>query len=408
MPIAASGAVSLSDFRAEYVGGSSAISLGDLYRGGSHIRAKAGNNTATNLAASVPTSGTINFADFHGTAKAFRKTYSSGATNQNASTIFGSDFGVNYPKEIVINSGVELGATTTSEEALQINSAGAGLITITNNGTLSGAGGSAGGGAGGDAFEATTACILINNGTIRSGGGGGGAGGTGGGGQFTTTSTGTRSISVSSPNYAFKQYAWSGQTNVNFSVRVSGSGGLATLSTFPGGISASRSFSGGAGSNSGSGTFSHGGVAFQRAFNSMVNYGSVTFNISGSNGGSNIKVYNDGGGSWTLTSNTSTFTSSSTTNTNGGAGGAGGRGQGYNHGSQNGSGGSGGGTNAGTGGTGGNGGGYGAAGATGNTGANGNRTNGSGGSGGGAAGKYIRGISNVTFTNNGTVQGGTA
>ena len=106
--------------------------------------------------------------------------------------------------------------------------------------------------------------------------------------------------------------------------------------------------------------------------------------------------------------NNSYLNVTNTTYTSGGGGGAGGRGQGYNHGSQNGSGGSAGGTNAGSGGTGGSGGGYGASGATGNTGANGNHTNGSGGSGGGAAGKYIRGLSNVTFTNNGTVQGGTA
>jgi len=73
-----------------------------------------------------------------------------------------------------------------------------------------------------------------------------------------------------------------------------------------------------------------------------------------------------------------------------------------------GSGGSGGGTNAGTGGTGGTGGTYGNSGGTGATGANGNRTNGVGGSGGGASGKYIRGISFVTYTNNGSNLGGTA
>ena len=172
MAIAASGAVSLADFRTEFVGGSSAISLGDLYRGGSNIRSLAANNTATNLAASVPTSGTIDFADFYSTAKGFRKTYTSGATNQDASSIFGSDYGVDYPKEIVINSGVELGATSTSQEALQIDSGLSGGLTITNNGTISGAGGAAGS-AGGDAFQADVACTLINNGAIRAGGGGG-------------------------------------------------------------------------------------------------------------------------------------------------------------------------------------------------------------------------------------------
>ena len=193
MAIAASGAISLDDFRTEFVGGSAAISIDDLYRGGSNIRSLAANNTATNLAASVPTSGTIEFADFYSTAKGFRKTYSSGATNQDASAIFGDDYGVDYPKEIVINSGVELGATSTSQEALQIDSGLSGTLTITNNGTLSGAGGAAGSD-GGDAFQADVACILINNGTIRAGGGGGGTGGNGGtggtGGQGSYSTSG--------------------------------------------------------------------------------------------------------------------------------------------------------------------------------------------------------------------------
>ena len=193
MAIAATGAVSMSDLRTEFVGGSAAISFSDLYRGGSNIRANAANNSSTNLAASVPTSGAINYTDFRSTAKGFRKTYTATATNQNASSVFGDDYSVNYPKEIVINSGVELGATGTGEEALQIDSGLSGTMTITNNGTLSGAGGSANGGAGGDAFEANVACTLINNGTIRAGGGGGGQGGSGGGGgnggQGRTSST---------------------------------------------------------------------------------------------------------------------------------------------------------------------------------------------------------------------------
>ncbi len=178
MAIAATGAVSFADLRSEFVGGSSAISFSDLYRGGSNIRAKAANNTGVNLAASVPTSGTINMANFRSQAKGFRFTFSATATNQNASALFGSDYGVNYPKEIVIDSGVELGATSTSEEALEIDSGGAGTITVTNNGTLTGAGGAAGAD-GGDAFEAAVTCIFVNNGTVRAGGGGGGAGGNG-------------------------------------------------------------------------------------------------------------------------------------------------------------------------------------------------------------------------------------
>ena len=183
MAIPSSGAVSFSDLRTEFVGGSAAISFSSLYRGGSNIRIKASNNNGVNLAASVPTSGTITLDNFRGTAKAFRYTYTSGATNQDASNLFGDDYAVNYPKEIVINAGVELGATTVTQQALQINSGASGGITVTNNGIISGAGAAFLGSVGGDAFEANTPCTLINNGTIRSGGG---TGGSGGGGSYTT------------------------------------------------------------------------------------------------------------------------------------------------------------------------------------------------------------------------------
>lgn len=411
MAIAASGAVSLADFRTEFVGGSSAISLGDLYRGGSHIRAKAGNNTSTNLAASVPTSGTIDFNDFYSTAKGFRKTYTSGATNQDASSVFGSDYGVNYPKEIVINSGVELGATSTGQEALQINSGLSGSMTVTNNGTISGAGGSANGGSGGDAFEANASCTLINNGTIRAGGGGGGSGGSGGsggtGGQGQTSSTGWGNQEG--------PYGWQGYAGASA----------------PGGNPKSYYLLYNGNANSWSWVWRPGGgyTAFATGLSTYKYYGAHRYTYHGMWANSwpsqyyyisrmsqvtNYTYYNGGSGG------------------GGGGGGNGGVGQGYNqvrgggHGGSGGSSGSSGGTNAGsggnggTGGTGGDGGLFGAAGSTGNTGAtgntggNGNYTNGSGGSGGssgsggGAAGKYLRGSSNVTFTNNGTVQGGTA
>ena len=402
MAIAASGAVSLSDFRSEFVGGSSAISLGDLYRGGSHIRAKAGNNTATNLAANVPTSGAIDFADFYSQAKGFRKTYSSGATNQDASAVFGDDYSVNYAKEIVINSGVELGATSTSQEALQIDSGLSGGLTITNNGTLSGAGGAANGGAGGDAFQADVACTLVNNGTIRAGGGGGGqgggggTGGTGGQGQTSSTAPGSWSgyqSSLYNPQYGVhwaSGYGWSWYWGNN-----------SVLSTTSGT------------------SMNHGGYNYERQSGASYHYiGNITVHVYPSRrrqASVTSYTYHNGGAGGA-----------------GGGGGNGGVGQGYGQSAgsgasgSGGSGGAGGGTNAGsggtggTGGTGGNGGGFGASGSsgatgsTGNTGNNGNHTNGSGGSGGsggssgGAAGKYIRGLSNVSFTNNGTVQGGTA
>ena len=294
----------------------------NLYRGGSNIRANAGNNSSTNLAASVPTSGAINYTNFRSTAKGFRKTYTATATDQDASSIFGDDYGVDYPKEIVINSGVELGATSTSQEALQIDSGLSGTMTITNNGTLSGAGGSANGGAGGDAFEADVACTLINNGTIRAGGGGGGQGGSGGtggtGGQGSTTSTTWSSYSqLGNPTsqswleiYGSTHYLYNG-------------GNFAT-------VSGSRSQ-----------VVNHGGYRYKAgSFHSSPGDYQYYFKLLRSTPTTNTSYHSGGSGG------------------SGGAGGAGGRGQGYNHGSQNGSSGSGGsggsagGTNAGAGGTG--------------------------------------------------------
>ena len=357
MAIAASGAVSFSDLRTEY-SATGAVSFSDFYRGAASgfVRALAANNTATNLSAGVPASGTINFTNFRSQARGFRFTFTSGATNQSGSGLFGTDWGVDYPKDIIINSGVTLGGTSSSQEALEISTGGLGTITITNNGSLIGAGGAANGGAGGDAFEAFVACTLVNNGSIIAGGGGGGRGGnggTGGGGRYTTSST-----AGSSTLY----------------LQASSSGCSYTCPSSYGGYSyVSRTL---------------------QCLSMMDQY--------------TLKCY--GRRVTTSTVNTS--------GGGGGGGGNGGRGAGYNQTVANGSGGGGGangGTNAGrggNGGTGGNGGGFGAngsGGSNGSNGNNGNRTNGSGGAGGaggGAAGKSIRGISFATLTNNGTITGG--
>ena len=356
MPIASTGPVTFTSLRTEFIGGSAAINFSDLYSGGgnSYIRTPAANNTATSLSPNVPTSGAIAVSNFRGASKGFRFTFTSNATNQDASAIFGDDYGVDYPKEIVIDSGVELGGTSASEEALQINSGGLGTIKIINNGTLTGAGGAANGGAGGDAFEANVACIFINNGSIRSGGGGGargGNGGNGGGGRYTTTA--------------------SNATYITFA----NSGSPCSVSMF-----------GGIGSNYVNKYVTQSNCCMGEGYRCQL-YGRLQSTVNTSGGG-------------------------------GGAGGNGGRGAGYNQTVANGSGGAGGangGTNAGaggTGGTGGNGGGFGADGSGGTNGSggnNGNRTNGSGGgsaTSAGAAGKSIRGISSVTLTNNGTIIGG--
>lgn len=372
MAIAATGAVSFSDLRTEY-SATGAVSFSDFYRGAAsnYVRDNAANNTATNLSANVPTSGAINFANFRSQARGFRFTFTTTATNQDASTLFGTDWGVNYPKDIVINSGVTIGATSSSNEALEISTGGLGDITITNNGTIIGAGGSAGG-AGGDAFEAFVACTFVNNGNIYAGGGGGGnggRGGTGGGGRYNSTQVQYHGPYSGYPNSRYYNQTCNAYNsaefyyyNLNQGKHHCGNNCSWTVSGW--------TYSSGAGN----------GCGKKRLKRSRT----VTTNTNGGGGGN---------------------------------GGAGGVGAGYNQSAAagaSGANGANGGTNAGrggTGGTGGTGGGYGASGSSGSNGAkgnNGNRTNGANGAGGGAGGaggKSIRGVSYVTLTNNGTITG---
>ena len=205
MAIPSSGqSLSFSALRTEFIGsGSQApLGLGDLYRGGSNILKKAGDNQATNDAAAIATSGALDVSDFYDQGKGFTFTYTtaglggSSATDQNASTLFGDDYDVNYPKNIVIPSDITLGTNNTAEFALEIDSGAAGTITVTNNGVIMGAGGAGGsagsagsggaggdgaaGSAGGDAIKVASDCTIINNGSIHAGGGGGSGGGGGG------------------------------------------------------------------------------------------------------------------------------------------------------------------------------------------------------------------------------------
>lgn len=137
MTIQASGAISFADLRTEYnTGSNTAISMADYYRGGSLVRSLAGNSNATNRSANVPTSGAFSLSSFYSQEKAFEKVFSANATDQNASTIFGSDYTVNYPKRIVVNSGVTVSGSTGTD-ALQYPSGATGTLTITNNGTIS-------------------------------------------------------------------------------------------------------------------------------------------------------------------------------------------------------------------------------------------------------------------------------
>ena len=466
----ASGAISLQDIEEQYNPGSNLPSRGlnEFYLGGSLVRANAGNNSSTNMSAGVPTSGAISFNDFYSKERAFRKTFSDGNTNQSADTIFGDDFEVDYPKQLVVGSGDTIGSTSTSNAALTIESNGVGSITVTNEGSIEGAGGAAGA-AGGNALEVagSVAVTLVNNGTIKAGGGGGGAGGTGGKGVYTANATfsnlvdegggGTSSPQSNSPSW-FITYGQSGNDldgrGVVADRQWGGIGGQ-----FSRGINPSQfdiNSLGGAGTGLSGNCANRGPIYFSAQTNTTGVYtvsASISSQYGSGYGTPQISVSTSTSSSGTLVSNSGTagITASTTTyftvfgttahqgttapnfyynslsgsvsgtclaTQAGGSGGSGGAGQGYNQSAASGSSGGSGSNNSGAGGTGGTGGAFGTAGSTGSTGSNGSGssvsfpatapTNGSSGSSGGASGKSIQGVSNVTSSGSGSLTGGTA
>ena len=454
----ASGAISFQDIEEQYNPGSNLPSraLTEFYLGGSLVRANAGNNSSTNMSAGVPASGVISFNDFYSKERAFKKTYSSTATNQSADSVFGDDFEVDYPKQIVVNGSVTVGSTSTSNPALKIESNGVGSITITNSGSIEGAGGAAGA-SGGDALEVagSVAVTLVNNGTIKAGGGGGGNGGAGGAGSASSTAT-TSNVTDKTGNkpsfvpYAvdtqFADRAWTGLGSGQFGLNSNSSRIRSSISdmgpvwyTFQVNTSAEYTIS--ASIND---PFPEDGQTGHRG-TPKVDISTAENTASQGQGGA---LYGSGL-SWSdkapLAASTTYYWcnytvgpyGSSTPNgnffyntmvsqinmsvnipTTGGSAGAGGVGQGYNQSAGGaGSGGSGG-TNAGSGGNGGAGGAFGAAGSSGSGGGNGSGTtisypssaptSGSSGSSGGASGKSIQGVSNVTSSGSGSLTGGTA
>lgn len=365
MAIAASGAVSFSDLRTEYVGGSSAISYSDLYRGGSNIKAKEGDNPATNLAASVPASGTIDIGDFHGTAKGFKATISSSTTNVDIDTLFGGDYDTDYPKVVDINSAVVIGGS--GDDAIDIPSGLANTLTINNAGTVVGSGGTSAGQAGGNAINnaASTTVTINNTGQISGGGGAGANGSQGGNGSYSQT------LGPYATPITTYTYAWYATQYGSLVVRWAGST-VANQVSYPS-----------------SQTYSTGGYTYSR--------GSYYTGFECGNDNTCYIYY------VSRTGNTSTT---------GGSGGSFGLGAGFRSGAYeasatNGTSGSSGGTNAGSGSAGSNGAALGQAASNSSAGSNGNSTNGAAGQSGGAAGACVAGNS-VTMNNTSTIHGSVA
>lgn len=357
MAVKSSGALSFSEIAAEF-GDSKPHKLSEFYRGGSLVPDASANSA-------IATSGAITFNAFYGAVNEIIKTVTATTTNIDAATLFGSNWGANVPKRLVINSGVTVGSTSVGAYALHCGTGMGGTLIIDNYGSIQGAGGAANSGGGGHAIRAASSGISINNqGSIYAGGGGGGKGGTGGtGGQgyYTTTTTEGPYYSQNYPAYFWKEDS------------VGSVSGLMWNSSYV--------------NNDGSYTRGAFVTSSTNAYGQTENYYKISKTTSTTH-------YTDGGA--------------------GGAGGSGGRGQGYGQsytGGSAGSAGAYGGTNAGRGGTGGSGGtggdwgNSGAGGGTGATGQNGNYTNGSAGSSGQGAGQpgyYVYGNGNVTWINNGS------
>jgi hypothetical protein len=180
MALQASGAISLANIQTEF-GGSNPISLSEYYRNGAYVGGGAPN---------VPTSGTIDFADFYGAQAAIILTISSNASNQNILTLAtaaGYTAGTDTTPIIVnINSGVTVSGSGTYALRTGVLNASSSL-TINISGSVDGFFGANGGvpagsgAAGGDALywetSGTSVVNVLSGGSLRGGGGGGGGGG---------------------------------------------------------------------------------------------------------------------------------------------------------------------------------------------------------------------------------------
>jgi len=456
MALTGSGTISASDIRAEFVGGSSAVDISSYFRGANtNVKANAANNTATNLAAGIPTSGAISFSDFYSQAKGWRKTFSSNSTQQSGTSIFGDDYAVDYPKQVVVNSSVNLYSTASGTPALEFPSGGAGSITVTNSGNIYGQGGSAGQD-GGTAIKADVAITVVNNSSsnIKGGGGGGGNGGAGGVGSASTAAQISSVVDKVGDKPDFVPYsvltqfgprAWSGIGSGEWGLNVQqGTSASSSISnrgpmwySFQVNTAAEYSLSssisdpfpedgqtghrgtpvvnistaedtksqGQGGADYGSG-LSWSGVKANLAANTTYYFCNYTQGPYGSSTPDGNFFYNNMNSSLSLAVNVPST---------GGSAGAGGVGQGFAQSAASGSSGGSGGSNAGSGGAGGAGGALGANGTAGSAGSNGSGTtisypstaptNGAAGSSAGSAGYYILGQSNVSLTNNGTVAG---
>jgi len=185
-----SGAISLGDVQTEF-GGSNPVSMNEYYRDASYTNHDGVGVSVLN--SSVPTSGTIDMADFRGGIGSYIVTISSSTTNFNLRNYLVNTLGWNESAAVaihlVINSGVVVSSTVYTTPAITCNLTSGSLLSILNNGSIIGKGGvggtggspggnGGGGSAGGHAISLQNIGqgVLITNNNVLVGGGGGGGG----------------------------------------------------------------------------------------------------------------------------------------------------------------------------------------------------------------------------------------
>lgn len=187
MALPASGTLALTDIATEF-GDTAPHSMSEFYRGGSLVPDSAGNSA-------VAASGALNIGGFYNAANrvAIALSIASNTQNYDLYTNRGGSYSAGTSDiTLTINSGVNVGSSSTGTYALSIPSAfdAGDSISIVNNGVIIGRGGNGGtsngaptnvgtGGTGGNAVYVARATTITNNGTIAGGGGGGGGGGPG-------------------------------------------------------------------------------------------------------------------------------------------------------------------------------------------------------------------------------------
>lgn len=191
MALPSSGTLRISDIATEF-GDTAPNSMSEFYRGGGKVPDSAGNS-------GVPASGQIGIGNFYNAANRAAIALNIAADTQNYDVYTQASANPSYSAgtsdiTVTISPGVAVGSSSTGSYALLVPSSfnPADSVTIVNNGTIIGRGGNGGrgsggpaapggaGGTGGNAVYVNFPTTITNNGTLAGAGGGGGGGGSGG------------------------------------------------------------------------------------------------------------------------------------------------------------------------------------------------------------------------------------